>query len=69
MANLNIISFNVKGINDVEKRLSIFSWCKEKMADICLLQETHSSIKDKKNWCKDWGGIFTSLMAVQGHGV
>ena len=68
MTNLKILSFNVKGINDYEKRLSVFGWCKEKKADIFFLQETHSTDKDKKYWCNNWGGkyIFRTERLDQG---
>ena len=66
MAKLNIISLNVKGINDIEKRLSVFNWLKNKNTDICLLQETHSTKNEEKHWCKNWGVKYSILMAAQG---
>ena len=49
---LNIISFNVKGIAEKNKRRQIFDF----NADISLLQETHSSNKISKILQNEWGG-------------
>ena len=54
--SIKLLSFNAKGLQDTSKRLSLFTWCIEQKADIILLQETHSTSKSKKQWCKDWGG-------------
>ena len=56
MAEIKILSFNVKGIKDDEKRLLIFDWCKNRKADIYFLQETHSEVKTEKFWTQNWGG-------------
>ena len=37
------------------KRRTIFDYCR-KRADICLLQETHSTSKSEKYWVSEWGG-------------
>ena len=41
---------------DNKKRLSVFTWLKEKEYNIYCLQETHSTILDEVLWKKDWGG-------------
>jgi exonuclease III len=41
MVNLNIGTFNVKGLANDKKRKEIFYWLKEKKMNIYLLQETH----------------------------
>ena len=40
MANTNIISLNVRGLNNYQKRLKLYRWFKENNAKIVLLQET-----------------------------
>ena len=59
--NLNMISLNCRGLSNVKKRKSIFSWCKKQKGDIIFLQETHSTEKAEKEWKINWGGeIFFS---------
>ena len=56
MGEVNFLSYNVKGLQNKEKRIQIFNFCKEKGKNgIVLLQETHSSLKDVKKWKKEWG--------------
>ena len=50
MADFSLLTFNAKGINDNDKRILTFNWCKEKNADIYFLQETHSSFNTEKYW-------------------
>ena len=40
--SFKLISLNVRGISNFEKRRMIFTWCRKKSADIIFLQETHS---------------------------
>ena len=55
--SLHIVSINVNGIRDSEKRKVIFHWLKIQNFDICLLQETHCGTKDEVNyWSKEWKG-------------
>ena len=51
----NIISFNVRGIAEVNKHRQIFNLIHDKRAGITLLQETHSSGKMSKIWRNEWG--------------
>lgn len=53
--SLKIISLNVRGIRNHTKRKAIFLLCRRKSAQICLLQETHSSENDVKLWKSQWG--------------
>ena len=46
--NFQIMSFNVRGLNDRKKRRSIFKWIKQKNIDMCLLQETYCTAKVEK---------------------
>lgn len=51
----NIISLNVRGISNKVKRDKLFCWLKEQPFDICLLQETHSTMETNLIWEKEWG--------------
>ena len=53
---LNILSLNVKGLRNVNKRRAIFSYLKNKKATIFNLQETFSKQEDEKAWSAEWGG-------------
>ena len=56
MGEINFLCYNVKGLQNKEKRIQIFNFCKEKGRNgIVLLQETHSSVKDVRKWKKEWG--------------
>ena len=39
----NVLSLNVRGIRDLNKRKSIFTWVRNQKADIIFLQETFST--------------------------
>ena len=55
--SLDLISLNVNGIRDREKRNSMFKWLKEQKADISFIQETHSiNDNDITLWSKEWDG-------------
>ena len=51
---LNIVSLNVRGIRDAEKRCSIFNFYRNKCNILCL-QETHSTLADEAMWRSEWG--------------
>ena len=51
---LNIACFNVNGLRQNVK--SIFYHLNNKIFDIILLQETHSSIGEETLWQYEWGG-------------
>ena len=53
--NFKILGQNVRGLNEKEKRTSIFNFTKSK-ADIVFLQETHSTKLTEKKWEDEWGG-------------
>ena len=38
--DLSIISYNVRGLNNSRKRISIYNYIKKKKVDIAFLQET-----------------------------
>ena len=51
-----LISLNLRGINNFQKRRIIFSWCCRKNADFAFLQETHSKKEIETQWRNEWGG-------------
>ena len=52
----NLLSVNIRGMNDRKKRRNVFRWVKKNKFDICFLQETYST-KDVENiWKNEWGG-------------
>ena len=52
----SICSFNVRGLGNKTKRDQLFHWLKQKSYSICLLQETHLTVKDENIWKTEWGG-------------
>ena len=53
---LKLISLNVRGLRNHNKRRAIFSYLKAQKATIFCLQETYSSPEDEKVWSAEWGG-------------
>ena len=54
---LNVLSFkNVRGIHDLTKRKSIFTWVRNRKADITSLQETYSTSDVIDSWKYQWPG-------------
>ena len=51
-----IASFSVNGLRQTLKRKTISHYPKPKDYDIILLQETHSTSTDEKQWVCEWGG-------------
>ena len=62
VGKINILSLNVRGMRDLQKRRKIFKYCRNKNADIILLQETHGCNKSNTLWLSSWGstGIFAN---------
>ena len=54
--SLNIITFNVRGLNNYKKRLAIFKYLQNNQCDIAFLQETYSSSEIENKWKSEWGG-------------
>lgn len=67
----NIISYNVNGLRDFQKRKKIFNHLKEiHKADIVLLQETHCVQADQLLWENQWGGkMINSFGETNARGV
>ena len=53
---LKILSLNVRGLRNTNKRRAIFSYLKNQNATIFNLQETFSKPEDVKIWTAEWGG-------------
>ena len=53
---------NGRGLDDRNKRSDVINWLKQKMSDIYILQETHTSQQSTQVWENEWGykGIFSS---------
>ena len=57
MSSLKLLSLNVKGLRDDQKRSTLFHWFKQKNVDLILLQETHcENSSDKYIWGHEWEG-------------
>ena len=51
-----LLSLDLRGISNFEKRETIFTWCRKQKTDFIFLQETHSKIDSEKCWWNEWGG-------------
>ena len=67
MAVLKLLSLNVRGLRNREKRRSIFLYLKNQKASVYLLQETFSNHKDEKIWSAEWGGQIFLFSHVSDH--
>ena len=68
--SLDVLSLNVRGIRDLTKRRSIFSFLKDLKANIYFLQETYSEPNNENIWKNEWGGeIFFSHGTNHSKGV
>lgn len=56
MNDLNIISWNVKGLGNLSKRMKILSVLKDDKADVVFLQETYLSDNEHTKLKTDWVG-------------
>lgn len=45
--SFSVVSLNVRGLRDAEKRKAVFLFCKSNESDIILLQETILKILEK----------------------
>lgn len=69
-SNLNIINWNVKGLNHPVKRRKIFNHLKQLRADIVLLQETHVRASEHSRLMMGWAGQhFHSAFQAKARGV
>lgn len=56
LCSFNMISVNVRGLNERVKRRKVFRWIKNSKVDICFIQEAHSTQNLEKIWRSEWGG-------------
>ena len=57
MADLRIITFNVRGLRNAAKRRTVFRYFHHHYTDhVAVLQETHSVTRDETYWRAEWGG-------------
>ena len=55
MTSVKIVTLNVRGLRDTNKRKAVFNWSKKNKFDIVFLQETYSSQSDENIWEREWG--------------
>ena len=56
VGDLEIVSFNVRGLNDFVKRKDVFDFLRNSKADIICLQELHVTSETEKLFKSQWGG-------------
>ena len=67
---LKIVTLNVNGIRNNQKRQILSNHFSREKYDIICLQETHSASTDESLWRKEWGGdIFSSHGERDSRGV
>ena len=54
--NLRIVSWNVRGLNEQDKRLRVRNLIRKWRADIVCLQETKMELINRGTICSLWGG-------------
>jgi exonuclease III len=54
-SHLDILSLNINGLRDNERRKRVFSWLKNLSYDIILLQDIHYEENDDTLWSLEWG--------------
>lgn len=57
-SSINIITWNVKGLNNPIKRKKVLTHLKNKNADIVFIQETHLKTSDSSRLKSGWEGQF-----------
>ena len=63
--SLKLVSLNVKGISNFQKRKTIYTWCRRKNADFSFLQETHSKTEIETQWKNEWSAGLLCHMELQ----
>ena len=56
MQECTIMTYNVRGLRDSNKRRKVFNYLHEKNFDLVFLQETHSNAPIERYWRAEWGG-------------
>lgn len=70
MSRLSLISVNVQGLGNFQKRRDVFQYLKQKQASIYFLQDTHFTKTEEKQIRSEWGYecLFSSY-STQSRGV
>ena len=53
---VSLVTLNVKGLRDKNKRFDIFQTLRNENFDIIALQETHCDTETLETWSEEWGG-------------
>ena len=53
---LHLLTLNINGLQNDNKRLDLFQQLQNKAIDIIFLQETHTTPDTSTKWEKDWKG-------------
>ena len=53
---VKVVSMNVRGLRNEQKRLQLFLYIKKLKYDVIMLQETHTEQTDEEQWKRQWGG-------------
>ena len=53
---IHLLTLNINGLQNDNKRLDLFQQLKNKAFDIIFLQETHTIPETSLKWEKDWTG-------------
>ena len=70
--NINLLSFNARGLADNNKRRSTFNWINKHQKgpfDIILLQETHSSLLNEAEFKTTWNNYKPNDCTFLAHGT
>jgi len=62
--NLKILSWNVRGLNDFQKRLIVKNLLREWKCDVVCLQETKLSPLDRQMVCSLWSCPYVDWVAL-----
>ena len=72
MNSINILTFNVRGLQEFNKRQKVFQYIQDKIGPngIAFIQETHSTATDESQWTSEWkGNILFSNYTSNARGV
>ena len=66
--DLEIVSFNARGLHNCSKRKDVFNFLRNEKADIICLQEIHIAPGEEHVFRNQWGGIawFSPLTSARG---
>ena len=62
MENLQIVSLNVRGLQNKKKGNRIIQYFKMKKFGVILLQETYSTLQDENKWKNESEGLHVLLL-------